>query len=187
MSNLTKNALENSLKKMLLKKKVNKITVEDLTNDCGINRMTFYYHFHDIYDLIEWSCLEDAKKAIKGTKTYDTWQEGCYQIFEAVLENKPFIMNVYKNVSREHIEKFLNELTYNLMMSVINEKSKDIEVREEDKEFIANFYKNAFVGLMLDWIGDDMKEDPKRIIKKLSILVHGNIVEALDQFNKEDK
>ena len=96
-------------------------------------------------------------------------------------------MNVYKNVSREHIEKFLNELTYNLMMSVINEKSKDIEVREEDKEFIANFYKNAFVGLMLDWIGDDMKEDPKRIIKKLSILVHGNIVEALDQFNKEDK
>ena len=87
MSNLTKNALENSLKKMLLKKKVNKITVEDLTNDCGINRMTFYYHFHDIYDLIEWSCLEDAKKAIKGKKTYDTWQEGCYQIFEAVLEN----------------------------------------------------------------------------------------------------
>ena len=184
MSDFTKNALENSLKKMLLKKSVNKITISDLTKDCGINRMTFYYHFHDIYELIEWSCVEDAKKAIKEKKTYDTWQEGFYQIFEAVLENKPFIMNVYRNVSKEHIENFLYELTYNLMMNVINEKSKDISVKEEDKKFIATFYKNAFVGLMLDWIKDDMKEDPKKIINKLSILVHGNVVEALNQFNK---
>ena len=186
MSNLTKKALENSLKKMLLKKKVNKITVEDLTNDCGINRMTFYYHFHDIYELIEWVCLEDAKEAIKGKKTYDTWQEGYYQIFEAVLGNKQFIMNVYKNISREHIEKFVKELTYKLIMDVINEKSKNIKVEEEDKKFIANFYKNAFVGIMLDWIEEDMKEDPKIIVDKLNILVHGNIIEALEQFNKDN-
>ena len=120
MSNLTKKALENSLKKMLLKKKVNKITVEDLTNDCGINRMTFYYHFHDIYELIEWVCLEDAKEAIKGKKTYDTWQEGYYQIFEAVLENKPFIMNVYKNISREHIEKFVKDISSLLKLGVVD-------------------------------------------------------------------
>ena len=56
MSDITKRALEASLKKMLLKKPVTKITISDITEDCGVNRATFYYHFKDIYDLIEWSC-----------------------------------------------------------------------------------------------------------------------------------
>ena len=51
MQNLTKYALEDSLKKFLLKKPLDKITISDLTSDCGISRMAFYYHFKDIYDL----------------------------------------------------------------------------------------------------------------------------------------
>ena len=58
MSNITKHALAESLKKLLLKKPLNKITINDLTTDCGISRMAFYYHFKDIYDLVEWVCLE---------------------------------------------------------------------------------------------------------------------------------
>ena len=86
MSNTTKQALEASLKKVMLQKPLDKITISDITSDCGISRMAFYYHFKDIYDLVEWSCLEDAKRALQGKKTYDTWQEGILQIFEAVLE-----------------------------------------------------------------------------------------------------
>ena len=55
MSNVTKRALEQSLKNLLLKKPLTKITIGDITEDCGINRMTFYYHFKDIYDLVEWA------------------------------------------------------------------------------------------------------------------------------------
>ena len=58
MQNITKTALEASLKKLLLKKPLDKITIRDLTEDCGISRMTFYYHFKDIYDLVEWICYE---------------------------------------------------------------------------------------------------------------------------------
>ena len=101
MSNTTKLALEASLKKLLLKKPVDKITINDLTEDCGISRMAFYYHFKDIYDLIEWACLEDGKRALADKKTYSTWSEGLEQIFEAVLENKPFILNVYHSVSQK--------------------------------------------------------------------------------------
>ena len=64
MSQVTKRALEQSLKNLLLKKPLTKITVSDIAADCGINRMTFYYHFKDIYDLVEWACLEDAKRAL---------------------------------------------------------------------------------------------------------------------------
>ena len=51
MSDITKRALEKSLKNMMLKKPVNKITINDIAEDCGVNRATFYYHFKDIYDL----------------------------------------------------------------------------------------------------------------------------------------
>jgi len=70
MSQTTKRALEASLKNLLLKKPLNKITINDIAKDCEINRMTFYYHFKDIYDLVEWSCIEDARKALEGKKTY---------------------------------------------------------------------------------------------------------------------
>ena len=92
MSNMTKYALEASLKKLLLQKPLDKVTINDLTSDCGISRMAFYYHFKDIYDLVEWVCVEDGKKVLQGKKTYETWQEGMSQIFEAVLENKTFVL-----------------------------------------------------------------------------------------------
>ena len=180
MSQTTKRALEASLKNLLLQKPLDKITISDIAEDCGINRMTFYYHFKDIYDLIEWSCEEDAAKALEGKKTYDTWQEGFLQIFEAVKANKPFIMNVYRSVSREQIELYLFKVTYNLLINVLNEKAQDIEVSEEDRNFIANYYKYAFVGLMLDWIKGDMKEDPAVIISRLSMVMHGNFTRALE-------
>lgn len=45
VSQVTKRALEQSLKNLLLKKPLTKITINDIAEDCGINRMTFYYHF----------------------------------------------------------------------------------------------------------------------------------------------
>lgn len=182
MSQITKRALEQSLKNLLLKKPLTKITINDITEDCGINRMTFYYHFKDIYDLVEWSCLEDARKALEEKKTYDTWQQGFLQIFEAVLENKPFIMNVYRCVHREQVEKYLKPLVDNLLLGVINEEAEGITVREEDREFIAQVYSYIFVGLMLDWIKDDMKENPEDIVERLAVLIKGSIPEALSRF-----
>ena len=68
MSQITKRALEQSLKNLLREKPLSKITVTDITEDCGISRMTFYYHFKDIYDLVEWACMEDAAKALANKK-----------------------------------------------------------------------------------------------------------------------
>ena len=182
MSQVTKRALEQSLKNLLLKKPLTKITVGDITDDCGINRMTFYYHFKDIYDLVEWSCLEDAKRALDEKKTYDTWQQGLLQIFKAVQETKPFILNVYRCVHREQVEKYLQPLVDQLLLNVINEEAAGITVRDEDKQFIAQVYSYMFIGLMLDWIKDDMHEDPQQIVEKLSKLIKGSVSVALSRF-----
>ena len=182
MSEVTKRALEQSLKNLLLKKPLTKITINDITEDCGINRMTFYYHFKDIYDLVEWSCLEDARKALEEKKTHDTWQEGFLNIFEAVLANKPFVMNVYRCVDREQVEKYLQPLVDRLLLDVINEEAGEMKVRDEDKQFIAQIYSYIFIGLMLDWIKDDMREDPQQIVDRLAKLIKGSVSAALSRF-----
>lgn len=185
MSQITKRALEQSLKNLLLQKPLNKITISDITEDCGINRMTFYYHFKDIYDLVEWVCIEDAKKALENKKTYDTWQQGFVQIFYAVRENKPFIMNVYRCVSREQVEKYLVPLTDNLLMGVIAEQSDGMVVRDEDKLFIAQVFSYSFVGIMLDWIKDGMQYDPEELVSKLDMVIQGSLKGALERFRTD--
>ena len=182
MSQITKQALASSLKHLLLQKPLNKITIHDIAGDCGISRMTFYYHFKDIYDLVEWACVEDAARALDGKKTYDTWQEGFLNIFHAVKQNKSFVLNVYRSVSRERVEQYLNPLVHSLILNVVEEKSSGMTISEADKKFIAKFYEYAFIGVMLEWIDNGMKEDAAVIVERTSQLVHGNVIRALDAF-----
>ena len=185
MPNATKAALEESLKRLLLKKPLDKITITDLKKDCGISRMACYYKFKDIYDLVEWSCVEDGAKALQGKKTSESWTEGLTQIFEAVLENKPFIMNVYRNADRERMENYLYKLTYDLIAGVVEEKSKGLDLTEEDKKFIANFYKYGFVGIMIEWIQAGMKEDIEELVNKMSLTLHDTVTTSVQNFQQD--
>lgn len=179
MSQITKNALGASLKRLLAQKPLHKITVNDITEDCGVSRMTFYYHFQDIYDLIEWVCEEDAAQALADKKTYASWQEGFLQIFEAVRQNKVFVMNVYHSISREQLEGYLHKVTYDLLINVVEEQAQGLSVREEDKRFIAHLIKYIFVGVMLDWIKEDMKADPAALVDRLALALRGSIQSGL--------
>lgn len=185
MSQITKRALEQSLKNLLQQKPLSKITISDITEDCGISRMTFYYHFKDIYDLVEWACAEDAARALQNKKTYDTWQQGFVQIFHAVRENKVFVMNVYRCVNREQVEKYLVPLTDQLIMGVITERAAGMTVREADQQFIAQVYSYAFVGIMLDWIRDDMRADPEELVNRLAMVIRGGVTQALERFRTD--
>ena len=180
-SQLTKRALEESLKRLLLQKPLNKITIADITDDCGISRPTFYYHFQDIYDLVEWACEEDAERAIAGNKTATTWQVGLLNLLHAVRENRPFIMNVYRCVSREQVERYLFPVTHNLIMGVAAEEVPPARLHSADLDFIANFFSYAFVGVVLEWIRGDMREAPELIVERISTLMKGQIEQASER------
>lgn len=183
MSNRTKRDLEDALKRQLLKKPLGKITINELSVDAGISRMTFYYHFRDIYELAEWSCIEDARKALAGKKTYSTWTEGLMQIFEAVYENKPFIMNVYHSVDRARIESFLGALVSGLIGGVVREKAEGKRITDEKQRFIAQFYTYSFIGVMLSWIDGGMMEDYAGIVEDVSLTMKGNIVNSIENYS----
>lgn len=182
MSEITKHALENSLKTLLLKKPFNKITIRDLTNDCGINRMTFYYHFEDIYDLVEWSCREEAFKALENYKTASSWHRGFIKLLMTIKENKECITNLVHCIDQEEIEKHLGSLIQFLLLNVIEQEAGNRCINDEDKNFIAKFYSYCFIGLLLDWIKNGMIENPDILALKMSEVMDGSIKRALNKF-----
>lgn len=182
MSEITKRAFASSLKKMLAKKPLEKIRIIDITEYCGVNRQTFYYHFKDIYDLLEWVYTNEATKALGEKKTYETWQQGFKQIFQYIVNNKEFVLTTFNSVSREYLERYLYNEVYLLLIGVVEEKAKGIPVREKDKSFIADFYKYAFVGMAIDWIDQGMNHDYESLIFNLSTLIEGDFHKALLRF-----
>ena len=126
MAHTTKRTLSETLKKILQEKSLDKVTVVDIVEASAINRRTFYYHFKDIYDLVEWTFLTDNTQSLSGKRSYATWQQGYLQIFDYVRENKSFIKHVYYSEGREILTRFLYDITYKLLLGVIDERAEGI-------------------------------------------------------------
>lgn len=185
VSQTTKRALEASLKKLLLQKPLNKITINDITEDCGVNRMTFYYHFKDIYDLVDWIMVEDAAKALEGRRSFENWTDAFLDILHQVQDNKVLVMNVYRSVSREQVEQYLYKLLDPMLRDFVDRSAQGFTVQDADKQFVVDFYKYALVGMVLEWIRRDMKEDPVRMTERLNVLLHGDLERALRRFRTD--
>lgn len=181
MSQTTKKALAASLKKLLSVKPLDKITVVDIAEDCQVNRQTFYYHFQDIYDLVEWIFLNEATELLGEKNTRETWPEALQRLFHYIIENKSLILNTYRSAGRDHLTNYLYDVTFRFLLEIVEEEAANMSVNEEDKRFIADFYKYALVGMTLDWIRRGMREDPDQVIERLAVMMHGNIVAALEK------
>ena len=172
---MTKRALEQALKSVLKTKNLKKVTIQDIADECGINRNTFYYHFKDIYDLVEWICIEDGKKALSQYRQYDNWENGTIGLLNMMLENKAFVENVYRNVGRERIESFLFPQIKQVIASIVYEEAEGISVTDEEKEFAAEMYQYIFVGVILHWIHEGMKDNPDELVGKLAVALNGSM------------
>ena len=172
---MTKRALEQALKSVLKTKNLKKVTIQDIADECGINRNTFYYHFKDIYDLVEWICIEDGKKALSQYRQYDNWENGTIGLLNMMLANKAFVENVYRNVGRERIESFLFPQIKQVIASIVYEEAEGISVTDEEKEFAAEMYQYIFVGVILRWIHEGMKDNPDELVGKLAVALNGSM------------
>ena len=185
MSSLTtKKAIGYTFKDLLKEKPFNKITVNDIASRCDINRQTFYYHFQDIRDLVEWICTFEVDSILNKNSNVEKWEDKFLLIFKIMEEEKIFVKNIYHSVSVEVLRNNLYRLVYPIIYSEIIEKSKGKNLREEDKKFITDFYKYAFVSIVLDWIDKGMIENPKIIVSKVSNLITGTINHACTAVNK---
>lgn len=184
MQPYTKQALAQALKAMLQTRPLDKITVKELVEHCGVNRQTFYYHFQDIYDLLGWIYRTEALQAIQNNRSYETWQQGLLLILRYVASNQALCMNTYRSLGREHLEAFLDEVLSGLLGSVVDELSTDRTIAKENRDFITRFYSYAFAGVLLDWIKAGLKTPCETLVCEISGVMDGVIVSAVERFSK---
>ncbi len=179
MSQLTKRAIIASFTKLLNSKPLDKITVKDIVEDCGINRNTFYYHFRDIKDLTLYLLNLQAEGVMKNNTCTDTWVESFIESARFALENKRAIYHIYKSVSREALEDYLNAVAYEAMKRFIDHAAEGKKIKELDKTLLIEFYKSALVGMVCTWLERGMEDNPEEKIRRLGRLLDGAIAEAL--------
>lgn len=179
MKELTKIALGESLKKMLSEKTLDSITVTEVADDCGVNRQTFYYHFQDIYALLDWIFIRETQAAMQTQVNYENWTICLENVFAYMLQNKNFFTNVYHSVSREMIERYLYQIQIHYLELVIRDLDQDRILSVDDKKFIESFIAYAIVGNVLEWIRNGMKADYHLIITRISKITSGDIVKYM--------
>ena len=183
-SDATKVAMSNALKEQLKKKKLSKITINDIASACNISRMTFYYHFQDIYDLTEWTLEEAAGRAIGENRTYESWQQGFEGLLRELQANQTLILNIYCSMDREMIERYLLKKAESLLMPVVEQESHGLPVNEENKRRVAIFYSYAFLGVLMELIGKGMAAPPREVVKMVSAIVQGDFRNSLENLGK---
>lgn len=175
----TKLAIGYAFKELLLEKPLNKVNVSDITERCGISRQTFYYHFKDIIDLFEWISIYYGEKILNDKTNSKTWQDAMSHILDLMKKDKVFVTNIYHHSSKETLRSTLYRIVYPVVYDVIDEICGHVAVSEQDKVFYSNFYMYSIVSVVLEWLKNDMKEEPINIVNSISKLISGSVDRAI--------
>jgi len=187
MSLTTKRAMADSLRKLLSKRGLDKITVKDVVEDCGVNRQTFYYHFHDIYDLMEWVIRYDAEHILSKELDYSDWKTGLRSVMTYIQQNRNLILNAYHSVSHEVVADYLKKLMHPYILQVVRTEAGNLDTppREEDVDFLVDIYTLVAAGIIMEWIGRRMEtQGTEERLKKLFAATDGSFCFMLNNLEK---
>lgn len=165
----TKMQLANSLKEIMKKVPFHNITVQNVADHCGVNRQTFYYHFKDMFDLLEWIYQNDIFCAFHEITTKN-WQNVLLDTIKYAKMNKSFLRNTNRSLRKETIEKYLFPFINQLFVLIFDEACKNSYIKTEEKAFILKFFTHAYVNVIIQWIGNGMQEEDVFLLEKVQIL-----------------
>jgi probable dihydroxyacetone kinase regulator len=168
---ITKKAIAQSVKELMKKEDLRKISVADIVHHCGINRQTFYYHFKDKYDLVNWIYYNEVVSVVSSKKSFHDWSDVLLEILNIMKREKYFYRNALNVTGQNAFQDYFFNLTKCLLIEIINAMEKGKELREEDKNFIAEFYTYGLVGIVVQWVRKGMKEQPKELVDKLKYFI----------------
>ena len=177
MPNTMKYALAQSLKRLLSTRKLDKITVKDIAEDCGVNRQTFYYYFRDIYDLLEWNFRDAAERLIRTGLDHGNWRSGVQAVTEYLLENRALVWNAYHSISHETVSDFLKRTLRPYIFSAVQEEAKGLEweAHAESIDFATDVFTLTATGIIMEWIGTQRMEGTEERLKKLFTAMDGSV------------
>lgn len=172
-----------SLMRKLEHQTLDHITVTDIAQDCGTTRQAFYYHFDDIYDLLEWIYLQESAKLLENNRDIHTWQRGQRLILDWMQSHRAFVINTYRSIKREYLENFLIDWLNPLLLDVVEAQSEGLCVSKDERLFLARFYTLALVATSMDWVSRGMDESAETQALRVEVLIKDNIPNALNRYD----
>ena len=174
MPTFTKAAIKATFISLLNKKPLNKITVKEIVEECGINRNSFYYHFDDIPSLLEEILVEEADRFV-ATETDNSTSvyESLISVIDYASSNKLVIQHIYNSANRTTFDVYLNRICTHAIKSYFDKLEITKNIAEDD-----------LVGFIIDWLGGGMKYDLRIKMKRICELFEGSMESALDRCAK---
>lgn len=181
MAGLTKKVIMSSFMKMLKEKPFDKITINDITADCGVARMTFYYHFEDIYDMVNYIIQEKLRASVNKDFTYETWQQDYMAVYEAILTEKGFFSKIFSSIDLRVIQAYLYTFARQYVLGIIDEQTKrrGLVLNEKKREMLCSIYCYSMVGALLSWISKGMNEEPRIYVGRFCNILTGTLEVSL--------
>lgn len=182
----TKKMMAEALKRAMQSKPFSKITVSEIIQDCQINRKTFYYHFHDIYDLLKWVLEEEAMQVVRHFNLLENYEDAIRFVMDYVRRNDYIISCTHDSIGREEMKQFFYKDFIDIVTSVISEAEiqTGLALNPEFKSYCAKFYTEALAGMLLDWAKNNAKQDQERTIQYLTQLVSAAVESMLINMNR---
>lgn len=175
-SDQTKHALAAALKELMAQKPIDKITIHDITERCGIRRQNFYYHFEDVYDLMRWMFQEEAMSLLRQHEGTLLWQEGLLQLFRYIEENKAVCLCALRSVGREHLKRFFETDIHAIIHRTVEQFGHEVGaisagVTESDVELVTHFYVVALTGMLESWLLGEIDRTPEELIRSADCIL----------------
>lgn len=183
MASFTKFAILKVFGDLAASRPVDKITVKDITDQCGISRNTFYYHYQDIYQVLKAYVQYSAEHVIE-LMVEDEGEDGKAGLKEIrYLEaNRELLCNLYRSAANEEVRNCLQSASQIIFDRLIENVSQGMEVQAEDKKILSAVCQYTVRGIMTSWMEEDGMlngETLEQVLVRLDYLFKGAIREAL--------
>lgn len=169
MNNTTKKQIADALDELTKIKSIDRITIKDITGRCQLSRQTFYYHFDDIYDVLEWM-IKDKLNTIIETKRYSDPLEVLTTLISYSRKDHNIIQKMLNSPHHQKTEKILFDSMQPYFAKVFYQDNHDLAIKSIDLEIIIDFCTGGFISLMLK-TGAKKDIDPKELAQEIKRLL----------------
>ncbi len=163
-TDMTKRLLTDSLKRLMAQKPLDKITIREITDGCGMNRQTFYYHFEDIYDQVRWMYCQEALTLLDRREGVLIWQDGLLQLFRYLEENREVCLCALRSLGHGHLRRFFRSEIYDIIYRAIDQMARDSDLSEDQKSLMTHFYVSALAGTVESWLLGELPYTPEELV-----------------------
>ena len=178
-SDLTKAAIAASLRELMGEMPLSAVTVREITQRCGINRNTFYYHFRDKYDVVNWVFHREVDQLMPPDALPLDWGESLIRIGRCLMEHKTFYRNALEEVGQNSFTFCLLEYCQGLVAGMLRQLDTVGAIPDCDVHFISQFYALALIGSVAKWAKDGMNSDPERFVRDLERMLRGDMLRPI--------